>query len=145
MTELKRAAAVLGKKGGKVKGPKGFAKSGKASDAGKKAMLNRWGKQVDITWRLIYLPRDEQAILEAGQREYDDPIDPADDDWKDYNAGDALGDLMNDAIMPVLERLGVYCFYRTRSADDPQTIELSRYFKRELRRVKKAQVSHEPA
>ena len=66
MTELSRAAALLGKKGGEVKGPKGFSKSGKASEAGKKAMLNRWGKQIRVQAAFYYLPSREEAIRQAG-------------------------------------------------------------------------------
>jgi hypothetical protein len=43
--ELSRAAAALGKKGGLARVPKGFAKSGKASEAAKKTNLKRWGRK----------------------------------------------------------------------------------------------------
>jgi len=65
MDELKRAAAVLGKKGGQAKVPKGFAKSGKAREAGKKTALKRWGKVMDVTVRVRWLPLAEKNILSA--------------------------------------------------------------------------------
>lgn len=94
MDELKRAAALLGKKGGEVKGPKGFARSGKASAAGKKGMVKRWGKRCSITLEFIYSPHDASALIEAALKTYDYTEEPA-----DYTATNALGDLVVEALL----------------------------------------------
>jgi hypothetical protein len=107
MDKIKRAAALLGQKGGKVKGPKGFATSGKASEAGKKTALKRWGKRCRITLEFIYLPRDEQSIIDCGRRLPDaQPLKEV----ADYTAPSAIDNFVVDAIVKYggLEGLGVF-------------------------------------
>jgi hypothetical protein len=65
MTDLKRAAAALGRKGGKAKVPKGFSMKTKAerSEAARKRLAKRWGKRAVIELTLIYSKDAEEKIL----------------------------------------------------------------------------------
>jgi hypothetical protein len=114
MTKLQDAAKLLGreggKKGGKAKVPKGFAKTD-AAHAGTMGMLRRWGKQIDLTIEIAYLPSQTTEILNQARRlvtrGFGDP-----DTVPDYSVADAVADIVWDILErnPVIKRLKLSAF-----------------------------------
>jgi len=68
-----QAASVYGSWGGRAKVAKGFAKKTPAqrAAAGHRGMIKRWGRQINVQLEILYLPKHEEAIIEAARR-----IDP---------------------------------------------------------------------
>lgn len=68
MDKVKQAAAIMGRKGGRARVPKGFSKSGKAQQAGRETAVKRWGKAMDVTLRIRWLERQEPFIIAEADR-----------------------------------------------------------------------------
>lgn len=122
--DLRRQRATYGARGGRARTPKGLAKAsaGQRSATAKKGVYKRWGREVIVTTKVIYLPKHEDAIVAEAPESREVETDSI--------HGAILSYVSHAMNYSALEKMGLLAIET--SAGPSQAFELDEQFERVL-------------